>query len=305
MGIDARIENYLAALERALKQLPVSDRADIVTEIKSHILSALERDPAASIPSVLSALGEPEIVANRYLAERGQTLVKPPVSPIVKWIVVGFLGTVALCLLFVGVAMFKFSPLVSIDGEHDRVVLLGGMIDIDGEKDSVKIGNMEVSGHSRKVSGTKALDEDEKRGVFIKASNGSLEVSTSDKNEIRWECVIDQDKPDPVLQENPEQFLLDMSYLGGEKCVLKIPEKHNLVLTAENGKISLVKPLFNIDLKFKNGKVNLVSSPSVAYKFDIHMQNAQVQGFESSEKPDAFLIRIQGENGKLSHSIEE
>jgi hypothetical protein len=305
MGNDARIENYLASLERALKQLPVSDRAEIVTEIKSHILSALERDPQASIPNVLNALGEPETVANRYLAERGQSLVKPPVSPIVKWLVVGFLGTVALCLLFAGVAMFKFSPLVSIDGAHDRVTLLGGMIDVDGEKDRVKFGKALFSGeHSHSVAGIKALENGEKRGVLIKAVNGQFEIHTSDKNEIRWECKIDSSAEDPVLQATPEQYLMDMSSLAGVKCELQIPEKHAFGLNVTNGKIILDKPSFDVDLKVRNGKINFISAPGVEYKYDLHVENGQVQGFQSSDKKDAFQIRIDAVNGKISHSDE-
>jgi hypothetical protein len=303
MGNDAQIENYLAKLEKALKPLPVSDRAEIVTEIKSHILSALERDSAASIPTVLSALGEPETVANRYLAERGQALVKPPVSPMVKWIVIGFLGTVALCLLFVGVAMFKFSPLVSVDGAHDHVVLLGGMIDIDGEKDTVKIGNSEISsGHSRAIMGVKTLENGEKRGISIKTVNGQFSIRTSDKNEIRWECKIDGSKEDPVMQANPDQFVLDMNSLGGVKCEVSIPEKHALSLNVTNGKIVFDKPLFDVDLKVLNGKIDFISDPSAAYKYDIHVANGQVEAFESSDKKDAFQIKMQAVNGKISHS---
>ena len=99
---DPRLENYLTALDSALKPLSISDRADIVTEIKSHVMSALEREPERALDAILAALGEPETVANRYLIERGQKPSKPSISPAVKWIVIGFLGTFALILLFVG-----------------------------------------------------------------------------------------------------------------------------------------------------------------------------------------------------------
>src|SRR6187549_1830430 len=99
---DPRLESYLTSLERVLRPFPVSDRAEIITEIKSHVLSALERDPQARLDSVLSALGEPETVANRYLLERGLKPTKTSISPIVKWLIIGFLGTFAMILFFIG-----------------------------------------------------------------------------------------------------------------------------------------------------------------------------------------------------------
>lgn len=86
MAHDPRLENYLNSLERSLQPLPISDRAEIVTEIKSHVL---------------------------------------------KWIVVGFLGTLAIILAFVGFMVSHFSPLLHVDEQSGHVSILGGLIDIE------------------------------------------------------------------------------------------------------------------------------------------------------------------------------
>jgi uncharacterized membrane protein len=78
MSTDPRLEGYLAKLETVLGPFSASDRAEIIMEIKSHVLAALDRDPNASMDSILAALGEPETVANRYLMERGMKPTKPP-----------------------------------------------------------------------------------------------------------------------------------------------------------------------------------------------------------------------------------
>lgn len=153
MSTDPRLENYLATLDRALSPLPVSDRAEIVTEIKSHVLSAMERDSATSLDSILAALGEASTVANRYLLERGLKTGKPPISPVVKWVVIGFLGTVALLVAGIVALLLQLSPVVQIDGKEEKVSLLGGFILIDGE--NVKIGGREMEG-SQSFSGSSA-----------------------------------------------------------------------------------------------------------------------------------------------------
>ena len=115
MKKDPRLESYLERLDAVLKPLSVSDRAEIVTEIRSHVLSALERGTGGGLDEVLSALGEPETVANRYRMERGLNPTRPPISPVFKWLVIGFMGTVAMCMLFAGVILWKFTPLIYVD----------------------------------------------------------------------------------------------------------------------------------------------------------------------------------------------
>src|SRR4051812_49389359 len=58
MGMEAAVESYLARLDKALGPIAVSERASIVTEIKSHILEARDRSPKSNINSILDSLGE-------------------------------------------------------------------------------------------------------------------------------------------------------------------------------------------------------------------------------------------------------
>ena len=139
MASDPRLERYLTALERALKPFPVSDRAEVITEIKSHVLAALEHDPQARLDHVLAALGEPEMVANRYLIDRGLKTAKPPISPIVKWLVVGFLTTIAMLFIFLGFLVSQFSPIIKVEEKGDKVAFLGGLIQVNGDEGKFKI----------------------------------------------------------------------------------------------------------------------------------------------------------------------
>src|SRR5580692_7021999 len=98
MTVNSKLEDYLRALDKTLGPISTSERAEIVTEIKSHVLEAQKR--GQSIEDVLKSMGEPEQVANRYLLEHGLTPAKAPKRPIVKWLVIGFLGAFGMTLAF-------------------------------------------------------------------------------------------------------------------------------------------------------------------------------------------------------------
>ncbi len=128
-----KLENYLVRLEKSLGPISVSEKAEIITEIKSHVLEANSRDKTKSVDSILSSLGEPEQVASKYLMERGLEPKKPPRHPVVKWIVLGFLGTVSLLLVTFLIVLWKFTPFVKVS--DDGVKVLGGLVTIEDSDD--------------------------------------------------------------------------------------------------------------------------------------------------------------------------
>src|ERR1035437_3908034 len=77
MNKELRIEYYLLQLDRSLGALPVSQRAEIVTEIKSHIYASMEKDPNLGIEVILNGLGSAAQVAERYLAVKGIAPLAP------------------------------------------------------------------------------------------------------------------------------------------------------------------------------------------------------------------------------------
>ena len=63
---DSRIEEYLTSLNAELKAVPEPERADIVREIRAHILEAADTD---ALDRVLSSLGAPQELGQRYLTQ--------------------------------------------------------------------------------------------------------------------------------------------------------------------------------------------------------------------------------------------
>src|SRR5579863_5919092 len=113
MTTEPKLETYLSTLDKYLVQIPVSDRADIIIEIKSHVWEAQTKNPAQSIDTILNSIGDPESVAKRYLQERGLQAALPvktssmmwlPAS--IKWLVIGFLGFIAIIVIVVSLLIW-------------------------------------------------------------------------------------------------------------------------------------------------------------------------------------------------------
>lgn len=291
MDASSKLDNYLSILERSLKPFSTSDRADIITEIRSHILTATERDPGQSLDSVLSALGEPEIVANRYILERGLQPAKPPIRPIVKWLTIGFLGTFGLLLLFIGVIFLKFTPFLHIT--DNQITLLGGLVNIDGKASS--IGKSSFSGMKRFPSPSKETIE-------IRFSNGETQVKNSGDSSFQWECKV-QGRLGPVksLEQVSDRWILDLSAVKGMSCVFQIPEVRHLQLKGMNGEVVIDQPRYPLDLNLMNGEVGLTPDQNLKYHYQLQVTHGDIGSFSSSDDPKAIPISIQLINGDISH----
>lgn len=65
--MDVRLEKYLNKIDRHLKPLPISERIDIVREIKSSMIE-MENDDL-SVEQIIERLGKPDDLARAYLSD--------------------------------------------------------------------------------------------------------------------------------------------------------------------------------------------------------------------------------------------
>lgn len=299
MGSDPRLEQYLSTLERVLKPLPVSDRAEIVTEIKSHVMSALERDPQARLESVLDALGSPETVANRYLLERGLKPTRPPISPIVKWMVIGFLGTFGMILLFLSIIALRFSPLLTIDEENEKVSILGGLIQFDGKNGSAIVGDFFHNGEKTEAfEGNVRLTAGQK--ISFSFGNGKVTVRKAEDQEFTWRCRTRGAREIPQHRVDSSGVILDAASLAWIDCELFVPSKSEFVVHGTNGKIDFEQPEFHVTANLANGKVDVMPRKEQLYRYQLHVTNGYIDTFTSSDATDAYRIAIQLGNGKIT-----
>jgi hypothetical protein len=284
-------------LEARLKPFSVGDRAEIITEIKSHILSALERDPQANLDHVLAAFGEPETVANRYLLERGLKPGKPPISPVVKWLVIGFLGTMAMVLLFSVFLITKFSPMITRIGNQEGLEVLNELLDIESEENSE--GRFAIKGLLSAGRFHGDLELGEQRAITVKFTNVKIETANSEDNTFAWECEgVGAGAPESEVRSGIVEF--NLLRMIGARCMLAVPKGAKLSLDGTNAKVDLDRPLFNVHARIGNGKVEITPAEGIDYKYELTIGRRKKTSFVSSEKPDAFLLHVELNNGRIS-----
>lgn len=86
--VQARVDRYLAQLRRALVDVPVGEREELVREIESHLVDAyaesssgVESSPTARIEEAIDRLGDPstyaEALASEHRLRRATTGFRP------------------------------------------------------------------------------------------------------------------------------------------------------------------------------------------------------------------------------------
>ncbi len=300
---EPKLESYLTALEQVLRPLPISDRAEIITEIKSHVLSSMERNPESSIDSVLTALGDPRTVAGRYLTERGVKATKPSASPSAKWIAIVLLGMFGMFLLFAAFLIMRFSPIIHVDKEKEQISILGGLIQIDGDGDF----DVEVnSGSKASFEGSSEVSTGQTVGV--KFLNGKFEMKTAEDSTFRWKCRASMkgasDASSAVVAQPVKTdtgISVDFSKYAGAKCELLVPAGARFSIDGSNGKLSFSEPNFSVTATLNNGVAVFEPAAGENYRYSVGVTNGKSDTFTSSDKPGAHLISIHLVNGKIEH----
>jgi len=301
MSTDASLEQYLFKLDKALGQMSVSDRAEIITEIKSHILDSVERNTDQGIQQTLDALGAPEVVANRYLMEKGLKPMKPGKSPTIKWLTIGFLGTLGIFFLFVTILIWKFTPIIKIDGANERISILGGLIDIDGNDGKFNVdGKINIEGKKRSFKGSKDIAGSSIKIVKVTFLNANLKIYSSKSNQLTWDCKLSEEKESKNVSEIGEEFILSFNNTKTAKCDVYVPATVSLKLEGGNGKIDFEKISFAVDANVVNGDISFTPEAAQKYKFETEIVNGSVNGLNSSPVKDALLIKIKIINGKVA-----
>lgn len=308
MKNDPKLEQYLMKLDKALGQISVIDRSDIITEIKSHILDAKEREPEREIGQILSALGEPENVANRYLMEKGIKPGKPSRTPVFKWLVIGFLGTFAIIALSFLALIYHFTPILKVDDAGSKVSVFGGAIEIDDKNDRVFINGLSISSSRNRVRGSMELNKKELDLIDAEFGTGKVEFNAIKGSQIiEWDCHIESEKVasnSKIISKQGRSLKVDLREFRDPHCEISIPAEIALKTRGESGTIILTRPMAPVNIVLKNGIVDIEPNSSVQYKYDLKVINGRIEGLESSTDKNAIPVSITVSNGSIRNSSD-
>lgn len=306
MDKELKIEHYLLQLDRELSALPVSQRAEIITEIKSHIRDAQERDPKRTLESVLEDLGTPRTVAERYLSAKGLTGDQRPVrqgaGPWLKWIAIGTASLFIFSILMGAAALYYFSPFLVVDETKGRVSLLGGTIDLSVDEDlsNLRVGGAPVGDafkDGKKLQGEEDFGGRNVRLLRIPFNSAKLEVYTGQTRRLVWECKSTTLGETPQVEFNAGIATLNLDALNIAKCTISLPNDLRAELKGVNGKVDVHGLRSDLDIDLSNGKVNIEPDPKRTYDFDVRVKNGLQDFFPRSSAKDAVKVKVNVVNG--------
>lgn len=270
--INYRLESYLRELDKSLAQIPMAERSDIILELNGHITESLK---TKSIDEVLNALGKPDQVANRYLLERGLQPIPKKRGGCFKWGCLGVVAFFLVLILAIVLLVRGFFPLIQVNDKEERVRILGGLIDVDGVKETVKIGGLIDVVDDNSPTITKEVPVGEFTQVHLECS-GDVEITQGTTNSV-------------VVQATPK--VMDHLDVHVEGQALILDTKLNTMLSTK--KLKFLVTLKDLSEVMVNGSgdvhINPLKTKELALAIDghgdIHIKDL---------KADALRTKIEG-----------
>jgi hypothetical protein len=262
MTQDPMIESYLSEVESHLSgRISVSEKAEIITEVKARINLERERKPELAMVDLLGQIGRPKEVANHYLSQKGLSPsgVSKGGGSFFKWLLIGFLALIAISLIFTSYLVYKFIP------------------DVQNIGDSVGIQAGEVEDY---------IDLEGIKQVEISFTNGEVEVEwLSTQTQLHYSCDFmgSSDIPFTFKRDERDPSLLKASGVPsvGVDCEIKLPSKMSLHLLGANGSIQLSPDsaqTYEIRTHVSVGAVkNTPKSVNQSTLIDVKLQNGEIR----------------------------
>jgi hypothetical protein len=240
-------------------------------------------------------------------AQKGSQLIKPYRRPpmnensALKWLVILFLGTMTIVLTFVAVVIWKFSPIIKVDEDNDKVEMLGGLVEVDGIEESIRLGTKilekgDFDWVEKKENFT--VDRSKHKVIKVEFANGKFEFNTSSDDTLRIECeTFGENSITPKV--SVETIYVDLTDTAVAKCDIEVPKDMKVEVDGSNGKIEIERPLFSFAAEMANGRFEFEADSSAKYRFQTSIVNGRVDKFESSDDPRAYQIVMKLVNGRI------
>lgn len=300
---NSKLEEYLLILDKSLYGISISEKAEFITEIKSHILASIEKSPDKNIDEILESIGTPVSVAKKYLAERGVVQNKQKVVPIIKWLVIGFMGTLLILILFSWLLFLKVKPSFSMDGNIINVDMLNGTVKMHFNVNDEDDMTIHYSPNNIGLSDYKIISQSQTKELNISYQNGNLKITNTRGNKLIWTCLNTRVGEDVSMDESQNIVSLDLNGIGFVDCNIQIPDQLPVNIKGVMGNIELVNPISPIKTFMKYGIVQIKPSDSLDYIYSLKVINGKADYFNSasSNNKTAIPISITIENGKITH----
>lgn len=298
---EIEIKDFLSKTEAYLAVLDVSTRQAQLDEWGETLRRYAEANPGSDSLRIRRLLGGPRGLANVILLRQGQPLKGTKASStrqVLGWLVLGGTG---LFLLLVAFLWWKFTPLI--DVREDRVQMLGGLIDIDGQLGQVKFGDsFEYSDSQYKnlFEGSYEIPTEEVEDLILEFDRGQMELTYTDDNRLSWNCKVTTEPSEGFIRQQKEAVVVSFKHLGGADCSFKLPTRLKHTVNGDAGKVDLIAPANDTFVQLGSGLVTVSPDAEATYRFDVRVGQGQVDAeLEKLSQEGGIEIKIDVGTGRV------
>lgn len=283
---------YLTTIEKYLMDLSVMERNKLLQVASEKI---------ADMPT--HELGDPLNFANKLRAEHDFTpYFEKQKFSFLRFLFKFFGFMTAIFLIFTLFLVWKFSPILKIDEESNRVIILGGLIDIDGQAGRIKLVDQVQfvnNSYNDDLEITIPMNQD-KDEILVEFNSGLFNIESSLSNDFQLTCKVSKAPETNIISNDHSTIIVDMKNFKGSNCKLLIPPTKKISMDGKEASINIIKPEFHSYIDINNGNIAFEPQNEQDYKFQLKIENGFTGNFESSDSPEAYEVNIEIENGSMT-----
>jgi hypothetical protein len=301
MNLHPEYQDFLEKIARHLAPLGQSRKEEQLELLRQKLITYIQTHPQQKPLEVKRALGGIDGVVQHIFFNLNHpvTVTHHPLSA--KVVILSLLFFFSLTA---GYLWWKFTPLLRV--EKDRVQVLGGLIDIDGQLGSVKFGDNYEFGDSQFediFEGSFDTNETDYEDIDIRFDRGQMDLNFHDLPKISWNCKVSTEPEANFIRKEKDQLLIDFSDIGGMDCTLILPSKFQFTVEGNDGLVTLNDPGNDIFVKLQNGQVLLAVKDLNRYNFDLSLSQGliapQLKKAKSTLGEQAIEVKVELENGMI------
>ncbi len=299
-GITERdIQDFLAKTENFLPELPLEARQKFRDQWSEKLRRYLEARGAKGFEKLKRDLGGPRGLANVVRIDHQLPLHRKNGSERTFFAVFA-----ALLLSFAGATVFllwKFSPLLQIS--EDRVKILGGLVDIDGQMGQLKVGDsfeFTDSQFKNVFEGSYDIAEGGVEDLVIEFDRGQLELLYTQESKLVWTCKVASEPSEGFIKHEKELVTMGLKDIGGADCSLKLPSKLKHTITGDMGKIDVIAPANDTFIQLGSGLVSVAPDPEYNYRLDLKVGTGTISSaLQSLSQDEGIEIKVELGTGSI------
>lgn len=295
--------NYLSIVEANLKDINPIERAKVIIEVENQVKESTLKYPEKTIHQILEDLGTPDHLANHYRLQKGlKTFKEKKPFSFLRFLLSLIIFFTLFMTTLTLVAIWKFSPVFEVNEKENRVVILGGLIELDGKSGKTKIMNSYQyldNQYTNSFEGSIDIIDNEFEELVVNFKSGTLIFNAVNSQILSWNCQLDSPPKEEYINKSNEIIELDFETLKGVSCTISIPSNMKVTADGHDARVEVNEPLSDIYVEIKYGTVVFTPNPETDYKYEVNVDAGEKARFINSENEDAIEINLTVKEGNI------